>query len=149
MREIWTAVGRLSEAAKPSKGDFFFINADPSDQDLARALLTAFQANHCNAFVSMNEGSAKEIEADLEESLIGCKGLFLVYGKSSLGWVRAQLRRFIKLEDRRQEPLRLKTILFGPPPAKSEIGVTGFDTIDCQDGAIVERVQQMIKELRL
>jgi hypothetical protein len=149
MKEIWTTVSRLGEEAKPGKGDFFFINADRSDQDLAQILLDAFKANNRNAFVPMYEGSAKEIEADLEESFIGCKGLLLVYGKSSLGWVRAQLRRFIKLEDRRQEPLRVKTILCGPPPAKPEVGVSGFDVIDCQDGTAAERVQKIIKELQL
>ncbi len=153
MKEARTAVSRLDQQpeAKPARGDFIFINADPTDQELAKSLFEAFNDNNCYAVVPMHDGSAsaKEIEEDLEANLIDCKGLLLVYGKASLAWVRAQIRRFIKLEDRRQAPLRLKTILCGPPPAKPDIGVSGFDLIDCQDGATAERVEKIVKELRL
>jgi len=153
MKEIRTTVGRLNQKqeAKPARGDFIFINADRSDQEFAQSLFKAFNDNNCYAVVPMNDGaaSAKEIEEDLEANLLDCKGLLLVYGKSSLAWVRAQIRRFIKLEDRRQAPLRLKTILCGPPPEKPDVGVSGFELIDCQDGATAERVQRIIRELRL
>src|SRR5712691_5821719 len=153
MKEIRTVVGRLNQKqeAKPARGDFIFINADRSDQELAQTLFKALNDNNCYAVVPMNDGSAsaKEIEEDLEANLLDCRGLLLVYGKSSLAWVRAQIRRFIKLEDRRQAPLRLKTILCGPPPAKPDVGVSGFELIDCQDGATAERVQRIIRELQL
>jgi hypothetical protein len=150
MKEIWAAIAGLEQARPaPNKGDFFFINADRNDQDLAQTLAAAFNANNYYASIPMYDGSAKEIEEDLEANLIDCKGLLLIYGKSSLAWVRAQLRRFIKLENRRKEPLHLKSILFGPPAPKAEVGVTGFEMIDCQDGATLERVGKIIKELRL
>lgn len=153
MKEIRTTVGRLNQKpeAKPARGDFIFINADRSDQDLAQTLFKAFNDNNCYAVMPMNDASAsaKEIEEDLEANLLDCRGLLLVYGKSSLAWVRAQIRRFIKLEDRREAPLRLKTIVCGPPPAKPDVGVSGFELIDWQDGATSERVQKIIRGLQL
>lgn len=153
MKEIRTAVERLNQKQepKPVRSNFIFINADRSDQDLAQTLFKAFNDNDCYAVMPMHDeaASAKEIEEDLEANLIDCKGLLLVYGKASLAWVRAQIRRIIKVENRRQEPLRLKTILCGPPPAKPDVGVSGFDLIDWQGGATAEGVQKIVRELRL
>src|SRR5262249_51626449 len=135
------------------KSGFSFINADMSDQDLADTLTKAFKDKGRTAFRPMFQGSARDIEQDLEENLVGCSALFLVYGKASLAWVRAQLRRVNKLSAQRekqgQEPLR-PVVLVAPPPPKDDIGGTGdFDTIDCLDGAAVARVQTMIEEQHL
>ena len=151
MKEIRTAIAQLNEKPepKPSRGDFVFINADRSDQALAQSLFKAFNDNACYAVVPMDDSSAsaKEIEDDLEANLIDCKGLLLVYGQASLAWVRAQICRIMKLESQRKEPLRVKTIVCGPPPAKPNVGVSGFDVVDWQDGATPERVGTIIRDL--
>ncbi len=151
LKEIRSAIDRRTkkEEPKPVRGDFWFINADRSDQDLAQALLKAFKDSNRYAVLPMHDGtaSAKEIEEDLEANLLDCKGLLLVYGKASLAWVRAQIRRFIKIENRREEPLRVKTILYGPPPEKPEPGVAGFDMIDWHEGT-PEAMQKIVKELQ-
>jgi hypothetical protein len=153
-KEIRTAVERLSAPPpRPRKSGFSFINADTSDQDLANSLTTAFKDKGRTAFTPMYQGNAREIEQDLEENLTSCSGLLLVYGKASLAWVRAQLRRVNKLAAQRekqgQEPLR-PVVLVAPPSPKDGIGGTGdFDTIDCLDGAAVARVQAMIEEQSL
>jgi len=151
LKEIRSAIVALNEKPepKPVRGDFIFINADRSDQELAQSLFKAFNDNACYAVVPMDDASAsaKEIEEDLEANLIDCKGLLLVYGRASLAWVRAQIRRIMKLESQRKEPLRVKTIVCGPPPPKASVGVSGFDVVDWQDGATAERVGTIIKEL--
>lgn len=151
MKEIRTAVVSLTEKPepKPIRGDFIFINADRSDQELAQSLFKAFNDNSCYAVVPMDDASAsaKEIEDDLEANLIDCKGLLLVYGRASLAWVRAQIRRIMKLESQRKEPLLVKTIVCGPPPPKPAVGVSGFEVVDWQDGATPERVGTIIREL--
>jgi hypothetical protein len=63
--------------------------------------------------------------------------------------VRAQLRRYSKIERLRESPPRFKTILFAPPVPKSEIAVSGgFTKIDCQSGLSGENVDQIMAELR-
>jgi hypothetical protein len=63
--------------------------------------------------------------------------------------VRAQLRRYSKIERLRETPARMKTILFAPPGPKSEIAVSGgFSKIDCQDGLTGESVNEILAELR-
>jgi len=155
MKEIRTAVGNLRQRQKEPKlgtrGDFIFINADRSDQELAQSLMKTFSDNDCYAAMPMDDSSAsaKELEDDLAANLIDCKALLLVYGRASLAWVRAQIRRTIKLENQRAQPLRVKSILCGPPPAKPDVGVSGFELVDWREGTTAEWVGKIIREIRL
>ncbi len=153
MKEVRGTVDQLSQKPdpKPVRDGFIFINADRSDQELAQTLFKALNDNACSAFLPMDDSaaSAKEIQDDLEASLIDCTGVFLLYGHAPVGWVRAQSRQIMKIESRREEPLRVKTIVCGPPPAKPDPGVAGFQLINWQDGATAERVGRIIRELRV
>jgi hypothetical protein len=139
-------------AKRPTKGEFLFINADHSDKELADQLLKAFEGDaEWMAMEPLFQGSADQILEDLEANLKDCAALLLVYGNSAPPWVRAQLRRYNKLERLREEPPRLKTILLGPPAPKSEqdLGSSGgFKKIDCQNGITAEHLQHIVAELR-
>jgi hypothetical protein len=94
------------------------------------------------------EGSADEITKDLDANLVDCGALVLVYGNAAAPWVRAQLRRYSKLERLREEPMRVKTILFAPPAPKGDIGMSGgFIKIDCQNKLAGDDVQRIVTEL--
>jgi hypothetical protein len=99
------------------------------------------------------EGSSDEINKDLEENLTDCEGLFIVYGNASKIWVRAALRRYFKFVRPRQTQPYYKTILFVRPPSKSEselgASVDDFKRVYCDGGITVERVQNILEELRL
>jgi TIR domain len=136
----------------PSGGDcHVFINADRSDKDLADALLKLFEdKKNCTAARPLFEGSAKDIIDDLEANLVSCGVLLLLYGSAPPAWVRAQLLRYSKLEKQRDAPLRLKSVVLGPPAPKPELAFSGgFERIDCQDGNIVQNVQRILAGLQL
>jgi TIR domain-containing protein len=145
---------RATAAAKPEPqqvGDcHFFINADRSDKELADRLLKLFENNaQWSAARPLFEGSAKDVTDDLEANLLNCGVLLLLYGNAPPAWVRAQLLRWSKLERLREEPLRLKTIVLGPPAPKPEIAwAGGFQRIDGQDGSIEQRVRDILEGLR-
>jgi hypothetical protein len=125
----------------------FFINADRSDKELADRLLKLFD-NHksWSAARPLFEGSAKDVTDDLEANLLHCGVLLLLYGNAPPAWVRAQLLRWSKLEKLREEPLRLKTIVLGPPAPKPEIAwAGGFQRIDGQDGSFEQRVRDILE----
>lgn len=130
---------------------FFFINAYSDDLGLANMLAGAFKARRRTAFLPPTyKGSAKEVDEDIDESLINCSGLLLVFGEAPAHWVRAQLRRYFKVAPRREKAPRYKKILFAPGAQPDEIGVaTNFDEIDCRDGATSDRIQQLVSELCL
>jgi hypothetical protein len=134
----------------PAKTELLFINADASDKELIEQLLKAFEGKQdWIAAAPLFEGSAEEITKDLDANLVDCDTLLLVYGKADAPWIRAQLRRFSKLERLRELPPRVKTILFAPPAPKSEISVSGgFSRIDFQNGLSGENLEQIVAELR-
>jgi len=134
----------------PVKSQFLFINADSSDKELTEQLLRAFEDKRdWIAAGPLFEGSAEEITKDLDANLVDCDTLLLVYGQADAPWVRAQLRRYSKIERLRELPPRVKTILFAPPVPKPEIAMSGgFSKIDCQSGLTAENVEQIVAELR-
>jgi TIR domain len=149
-RAIAAAAAAAAAGRKSStNNDFLFINADSSDKDLADQLLKSFEHNpDWMAAGPLFEGSADDITKDLDANLVDCGSLLLVYGNAAAPWVRAQLRRFSKLERLRQEPARTKSVLLAPPGPKPDIGVSGgFQKIDCQNGLSGERLQQIVAEL--
>jgi hypothetical protein len=165
MKEIRKAVERRNAAAEkekvkaakdqergaaPAKTEFLFINADSSDKELTDQLLKAFEdKKDWMAAGPLFEGSAEEITKDLDASLVDCQALVLVYGKAAAPWVRAQLRRYSKMERLREAPPRVKTILFAPPAPKPEIAMSGgFSKIDFQNGLTGDNVEQIVAELR-
>jgi hypothetical protein len=141
----------IKKAEPPRGGDLhIFINADRSDQELADALLKLFEESKgCTAARPLFEGSAKDIVEDLEANLEYCSAVLLLYGNAPPAWVRAQLLRYGKIEKRRDEPVRLKSIVLGPPGPKADIAWSGgFARIDCLDGSVIERVKGIIAGLQ-
>jgi hypothetical protein len=137
---------------QPAIGDrHFFINADRSDQELADLLLKLFEGKKSwTAARPLFEGNAKDVMDDLEANLLNCDAMMLLYGHAPPSWVRAQLLRYSKLERRRDEPLRFKTMLLGPPAPKADIAWSGaLARIDCQDGSVEQRVRDMLDGLKL
>jgi hypothetical protein len=165
MKEIKKSIERKNAAAEkekakaekekdrsdgPAKTQLLFINADSSDRELTEQLLKAFEDKRdWMAVGPLFEGSAEEITKDLDANLVDCDTLLLIYGKSDVPWVRAQLRRYSKVERLREVPARVKTILFAPPAPKPEIAVSGgFSKIDFRDALGGEHVEQIVAELR-
>jgi hypothetical protein len=155
MKEIKKALDcrTPTTSKKQQKGDFLFINADCSDKKITDELLKAFEDSpDCIAMEPLFEGSADQILEDLEANLRQCSALLLVYGNSAPPWVRAQLRRYSKLEKFRDEPPRSKIILLGPPAPKSESDLGsagGFKKIDCQNGITAEQLARILAESRV
>lgn len=153
MKEIKKTIERSIAAAEHKavpKTDFLFIDADSSDQDLTDRLLKAFEHRQdWMAAGPLLEGTAEEITKDLDANLVECGALMLVYGRASAPWVRAQLRRYSKLERMRNEPPRFKGILFAPPGEKPEIAWSGgFAKIDCPNGLTGQDIDRIMAELR-
>jgi hypothetical protein len=132
-------------------GQFVFINADGSDIQLAEELRKEFK----NAGLTFRtavpafEGSAEDVRLDLEESIVECDALLMVYGQSPPVWVRGQLRLYSKLKHRRKEPLKALAICLAPPEPKPDIGMDmpEIRQIDYRQGIASEAVRQFVAGL--
>jgi hypothetical protein len=67
------------------------------------------------------EGPAEMVREDLEQNLIDCDAMVMVYADNP-GWARAQLRNFHKLAPRRDHPVRSIPVIDAPPTVKPELG---------------------------
>jgi len=96
------------------------------------------------------EGPSEQVRADLEENIVDCDALVLVYGQTTDIWVRGQLKLYNKLKPKRTSPARIVALYRGPPPAKPEVGFTlpEMREIDCRTAVTLEPVRTLVEELR-
>ena len=127
-----------------------FIDADRDDTEIARALQLEFSRHNFPVVVPTLDGPAEQVRADLEENIIECDALVLVYGQTTPVWVRGQQRLYNKLRAKRASPPRIIALYCGPPPAKPDLGfiLPEMREIDCRTAMTLEPVRALIEELR-
>ena len=142
-------------APAPGKGlsppSLVFIDADRDDTEIARALQLEFSRHNFPVVVPTLDGPAEQVRADLEENIIECDALVLVYGQTTPVWVRGQQRLYNKLRAKRASPPRIIALYCGPPPAKPDLGfiLPEMREIDCRTAMTLEPVRALIEELRI
>lgn len=134
---------------KKAKSSLVFLDADKDDEDIAKLLEREFSSHQFATALPTLAGAAEDIRADLEENLLDCDALVLVYGQASSIWVRGQLRLFNKLRGKRSHPPRILALYNAPPPHKAEVGfhLPDIREIDCRAGLKLEPVKEIIEEL--
>jgi hypothetical protein len=134
--EIVKRVEKEPPAAPPPE-QFIFINADSSDLELAEHLRREFKSANFSAAVPILQGSSEDVRLDLEENIVECDALLMVYG---------QLRLYSKLKHRRKQPVKALAIYLGPPDSKPDIGMDLPECrqIDCRGGMAPETVRQFL-----
>ena len=95
-------------------------------------------------------GSPDDIRTDLEENLLTCDGLLLVYGRTTASWVRSQLRQGRKIMSQREQPLSAMAVFEGPPPAKVglDLMLPNLLQLDCRSGVSSAAVRKFVASLR-
>jgi hypothetical protein len=81
-----------SPQQKLVRSSLVFIDADKDDTVIAKALQLEFSRHNFPAVVPTLDGAAEDVRADLEENIVECDALVLVYGQTTPVWVRGQLR---------------------------------------------------------
>jgi hypothetical protein len=124
-----------SDAPKPTRPSFFFINCDSVDTDKADDI-----GNHLGRDVDWERPpyeenpKARALQENIESSLVDCDGLLIVHGKSPLGWVRSQLQLYRKLRQRRaKEPRVLAVVQSGHAQELKGFGLAGLKIIGVND----------------
>jgi hypothetical protein len=125
---------------------FIFINADGSDIELAEDLRKQFKGANLTAAIPVLQGSSEDVRLDLEENIVECDALVMVYGETTPVWVRGQLRLYSKLKHRRKQPLKALALYLGPPESKPDIGMDlpEIRKIDYREGAAAESLRQFL-----
>ena len=139
IEEFKSAVKRaLSEnpAPKPAPGPqrFVYIDSEPADEALAgriRELLKSWGIGYAEPVRSPDPAENRK---DLENNLLYCDVVLLLYGETKSVWVRSRLLECNKkIRSLRETPLDALAVLEGPPEPKAPISMElpGMVRIDC------------------
>lgn len=123
---------------KPPRPSFIFINCDAVDTDKADAI-----GNNLGSDVDWErppydeKPKARRLQESIENNLIDCDGLFIVYGKTRPDWVRDQVQLYRKLRPRRtKEPHVLAVVQAGIERRELKgFGLAGLRIIGVDDVA--------------
>ena len=129
---------------------FVFVDVEQADQSVANEVCEALDAAGIGYALPMTGGKPAEIREDLQQNLLDCDALVVIYGGSSPSWVREQLRFFRKHLHQRETPLEVLTVLEGPPHEKDPLGykLPRMTTLDCRNGVSKEDVGAFIDQVR-
>jgi hypothetical protein len=136
-RTIIEQVSRKEET-KTSRPSFLFINADRVDMDHAQALLSGLGDDFDWAMPLHDpQVKAEALQEYMEENLVECDGLVIVYGNSRPDWVISQLQLYRKLAPRRTKAPRVLALVKASPDPKPPIpmGLRGWTTLTIDEAA--------------
>lgn len=125
-----------SSASKPSINAFVFVARDSNDMDLTLKVCKYLEDHNIAYSIPLDKGTPEEIREDLEQNLIDCDALIVIYGHSTVAWVNGQLRQSLKSLHARDHPLQAVAIFEGPPIPKEPLTVRLpiMHYIHCSDG---------------
>ncbi|MBD0259480.1 MAG: toll/interleukin-1 receptor domain-containing protein [Cytophagales bacterium] len=95
---------------------FVFVNADAPDRDLAQSIGKWLFDRGIDYAMPLAKGDPSHVREDLEDNLRACDAAVIVYGATSVGWVRRQLLQSRKISSERNKPLSALVVFEGPPP---------------------------------
>jgi hypothetical protein len=102
-----------------SERPLVFLNTELRHRAIAAEIRSA--VGECAIWAEpLFEGPAETVREDLEQNLICCDAMVMVYADNP-GWARAQLRNFHKVAPRRERPVRA-VLMDVPPEHKPELG---------------------------
>jgi len=128
---------------------FVFLNTEPRHRAIAAEIRTAIGDRAVWA-EPLFEGTAEEVRLDLEQNLLDCDAMVMVYADNA-GWARAQLRAFHKMARRREHPVLALPVIDAPPEQKPELGfyLPEMKIIASRGGIGADTLAQLLQSLRL
>jgi hypothetical protein len=127
-----------------------FVNAAAEDRAIAERLQEEFTRLGCTAFLPVFDGDARELRDDLDDKIVWCDALTLVYGEAQPRWISSQAMAYSKLKRKRAEPARIVLICRAAPQPKPQHGVAmpELREIDYTVGAPDDPISRVVAELR-
>jgi hypothetical protein len=126
-----------------------FLNTEQRHQPIAAEIRAAI-GNRVDWAEPLYEGPAVEVREDLEQNLIDCDSMVMVFADNA-GWARAQLRQFRKLAPRRERPIVAIPVIDTLAEPKPELGfyLSEMVIIDGRNGIGPQTVARLKSSLRL
>jgi TIR domain len=128
------AVRRASPKPAPPKPsvvaeNVVFIDAHAVDDALGKEIHRVVKTRGLGCVVPLRKGSPKQIRQDLEQWLLDCDGVLIVYGSVPQAWARERMRQCRKMKGKREQPLKVMAVYEGPPEDKEPLGIDLGDVV--------------------
>jgi hypothetical protein len=141
----------VSAQRKTSPSSLVFINAQQEDTEIAKTLRGEFSKHKFPSILMTSTAKAADNRAKLDENIVDCDALIVVYGQASPEWVERVWKHYFKVKYKRQDrgDPRVLAQYIGPPPEKDPltIFVPDLHEIDCRNGFAEEPLRPIIEEL--
>jgi hypothetical protein len=136
------------KASARAQSGMVFINADDKDMTVAAEISRECAQQALQTFLPRTLETSEATRKDLEANLTDCDVLLFVYGDTTQEWIRTQLRRFGKVQHKRDSDPKLLAICSGPPAPKPDIGVMipNAHVINCPDGWDMAAIRDLLKD---
>lgn len=127
-----------------------FVNNDSPDRELAEEIAKLLLQEGIGYSMPLANGSPDDIRTDLEENMLTCDGLLLVYGSTTASWVRSQLRQGRKIISQREQPLTAMGVFEGPPLDKVglDLKLPNLLLLDCRSGMSSAAIRKFVASLK-
>lgn len=144
---------RLSEkpAATPANKTtaFVFVDMESADRPLAEKVCKALESCGAEYALPIQSDDPAENRRDLEENLAACDALIVIYGATTVTWVRRHLLESRKALSHRERPLKALGVFEGPPERKEQLGMKfqNMRILNCRSGRCEEEVRRFLDSL--
>ena len=98
----------------------------------------------------LSKGKPKEIRTELQQNLLDCDALIIIYGQTTAAWVREQLRFSRKIGSRRPQPLLALAVYEGPPEKKEDLAyyLPNMQMLDCRKGLDQTKLEKFLHTVK-
>jgi len=123
-RQQEASLKRTMRTASLTGDTLVFINTGAEDLSLARELGEMLQEEGFGFSLPLLENiPPTEKRQDLEENLLDCDAVIVLYASTSVVWVREQLRYCRRMQGRRDRPLKIIAVFSQAAPNKPPLGM--------------------------
>lgn len=111
----------LPEEQESRLNALVFVNMETSDRPLAEKVCRELERHGVGYILPLFSDDPAENRNDLEVNLLESNGIIIVYGCSTVAWVRRQMLECRKILAKRDKPIQAFAIFEGPPDTKCSI----------------------------
>jgi len=134
---------------RPHSNAFIFVDMDSTDRSLAEDLCDILDRYGAGYVLPMDTQDPGDYRRDLEDNLSHCDALMVIYGATTVNWVRSHLRECHKALVNRARPPRGLALIQGPPGPKDWLPVRlpNMKLLDCQNGVDERAIARFLDSL--
>jgi|GEM_PF-1887407 len=129
---------------------FVFLNCAPEDLDLVAeiaSLLNVYGIDYVLPLHRSAEVTPSDIRQDIENNILNCDAVLILYQQTAPVWVRAQIAECRRLQRKRDTPLKIIAIF--KDPSNPDLGFTlnNLHIYNCLPEQIKDYLPSFIEEL--